>query len=187
MMPAPFATTPSAAAAHKLNSTLQTLARFRSRPAALFRGYTALVSRNLPFTAMQFPIFERLKHGVKQRRVAAGTWTGSLREHALVTAGSAGIAGSVSAVLTTPIDVVKTRVMLDAGEGGGGTGARRESAVQVVRGIVAEKGVRGLWRGGALRGVWTMVGSGLYLGVYDFGRVYLAKRRGVDVSDQDFF
>lgn len=131
---------------------------------------------------MQFPIFERLKVEIKDRRLAAGTWKGSLREHAIVTAGSAGAAGSIAAVVTTPIDVVKTRVMLGAGEGRG-----RESAVQVVRGIVAENGVRGLWKGGTLRGVWTMLGSGLYLGVYDFGRVYLAKRRGVDASDQEFF
>ena len=100
-----------------------------------------------------------------------------------MTAGSAGTAGAFAAVVTTPVDVVKTRVMLDAG----GDGKGRESAAQVVKGLVKEHGVKGLWRGGALRGVWTMLGSGLYLGVYDFGRVYLAKRRGADVADQDFF
>jgi len=43
--------------------------------------------------------------------------------------------------------------------------------------IVREKGWTGLFRGGALRAVWTMLGSGLYLGVYEGGRQYLENRR----------
>ena len=78
----------------------------------------------------------------------------------------------MAAVVTTPVDVVKTRVMLRAGEEG-----RRGSGWAVEREVWAKEGVRGLWRGGALRGVWTAVGSGLYLGVYEVGRVWLGERR----------
>ena len=53
------------------------------------------------------------------------------------------------------------------------------------REIVAERGVKGLWRGGALRAVWTFVGAGLYLGAYETGRVYLASRRGDEISEED--
>ena len=63
----------------------------------------------------------------------------------------------------------------------------RKSAIAIGREIVAEKGVKGLWRGGALRGVWTMLGSGLYLGVYESGRIYLAGRRGENVKEEDLF
>ncbi len=31
--------------------------------------------------------------------------------------------------------------------------------------------------GGAVRGTWTALGSGLYLGVYDSGRHFLGNRR----------
>jgi len=63
----------------------------------------------------------------------------------------------------------------------------RKSAIAIGREIVAEKGVKGLWWGGVLRGVWTMLGSGLYLGVYESGRIYLAGRRGENVKEEDLF
>lgn len=203
------------------NATLQTLARFRSNPLALWRGYTALAGRNLPFTALQFPMFERLKEYIKARRDAQGVRTGTILEGGLITAVSAGSAGAVAAVITTPVDVVKTRIMLAAAEGAaedqksssssskgspkGGVASSLKSgteglknavgnvtkpvtkkgSIQIGREIMAEHGVKGLFRGGALRAVWTMLGSGLYLGVYESGRVYLASRRGEQVNEED--
>lgn len=162
----------------------------------------------MPFTAMQFPLLERLKEAIKQYRDERGLTRGTIVESGCITAFSAGTAGAVAAVITTPIDVVKTRIMLSAGEGSGeakggeGKGAKegiKSAARDLIQGgeggkksswgigkeIVAEKGVRGLWRGGALRAVWTFVGAGLYLGAYETGRVYLASRRGDEVSEED--
>src|SRR5690554_4039075 len=44
----------------KQSPTYQVLQHFK-KPSQLFRGYSALAARNLPFTAMQFPMYERLK------------------------------------------------------------------------------------------------------------------------------
>ncbi|KAG9567321.1 hypothetical protein KCU71_g3122, partial [Aureobasidium melanogenum] len=217
----------------KANATLQTIAKFRSNPLALWRGYTALASRNLPFTALQFPIFERLKQGIKKHREDRGTRTNTLLENGLITAASAGSAGAFAAVVTTPVDVVKTRIMLAAASSAAedqgkdtksksnapvdamgrsvqskGEGVKnalqnskeglkdaiqnvakpvsRKGSIQIAREIIADQGViKGLFRGGALRAVWTLIGSGLYLGVYESGRVYLAQRRGEDIDDED--
>jgi len=199
----------------KANATIQTLTRFRSNPLGLWRGYTALAGRNLPFTALQFPMFERLKEGIRDYKDKRGVRTETLLESGLITATSAGVAGSIAAVITTPIDVVKTRIMLAAanqaakeephsGQKAFGNAVQsggkslvdavghsfkeqptRKSSMQIGRDIVAESGLRGLWRGGALRGVWTMLGSGLYLGVYESGRIYLGKRRGIKVNEDD--
>ena len=206
------------------NATLATLARFRQNPTALWRGYAALAGRNLPFTAMQFPLFERLRAAWKASRDRHGKSSGSLVESAAITALSAGSAGAVAAVLTTPVDVVKTRIMLAAGHESSSKptpasssssssssssasakqnakstplvdalgSAKSSSAASkplgslgVARAIVREQGLKGLWRGGALRGVWTFIGSGLYLGAYEGGRVYLASRRGESVEAED--
>ncbi|KAK5114901.1 hypothetical protein LTR62_002060 [Meristemomyces frigidus] len=201
----------------RVNATLETMKRFRSNPFALWRGYTALASRNLPFTALQFPMFERIKMNIRQYRDDNGTRTNTILESGLITAGSAGTAGSIAAVVTTPVDVVKTRIMLSAAESAaqdqkpmkdavGATTAETlksvkgnvvetaksiakpassKGSMQIAREIVAESGVKGLFRGGTLRAVWTMLGSGLYLGVYESSRIYLAARRGEEFRDDD--
>ena len=123
-----------------------------------------------------------------------------------MTAVSASSAGLVAAIATTPIDVVKTRIMLSAADSdqprdetqkkvlkeleaqGRDAKAEIEKAQQAARGgragglavgreILRAEGLKGLFRGGALRGLWTALGSGLYLGVYESGRTYLEGRR----------
>jgi solute carrier family 25 S-adenosylmethionine transporter 26 len=197
------------------NATVQTLQKFRSNPLALWRGYASLAGRNLPFTAMQFPMFERLKEGIREYRDEKGLTKGTIVESGMITAFSAGSAGAVAAVITTPVDVLKTRIMLSAAEGdqssssasSGKTGSangngknglvdalgesvkkthrNRKGTWQITQEIIQEQGYKGLWRGGALRAVWTFVGAGLYLGAYESGRVYLAARRGEKVDEAE--
>ena len=78
-------------------------------------------------------------------------------------------------MLTTPIDVVKTRIMLSAGSKPSASASA--SALTIGKEIFRSEGIKGLFRGGALRGVWTALGSGLYLGVYESGRNHLEIRR----------
>lgn len=107
------------------------------------------------------------------------------------------MAGSVAAVITTPIDVVKTRIMLSAGEdspqqqqqqqqkqqnqqlppSAPKRDARKPGAWAVGRDIYYQEGIKGLFSGGALRAGWTAIGLGLYLGAYEGGRFYLENRR----------
>ncbi|KAL9020657.1 MAG: hypothetical protein Q9185_002105 [Variospora sp. 1 TL-2023] len=202
--PSPSSTIPNTKV-FDTRATALALSKFRKDPRQLWRGYTALAARNLPFTAMQFPLFELLRAKAYAYREESGARSGTLVETGIVTAFSAGTAGSLAAVITTPIDVVKTRIMLGAGSGGDGekgrgevikgmqvrgkdTKAEIERGQQAARGgraggwavgkeVLRTEGVKGLFRGGALRGAWTALGSGLYLGVYESGRRGLERRR----------
>ncbi|KAL0935843.1 mitochondrial carrier [Colletotrichum truncatum] len=156
----------------------------------LWSGYAALVARNLPFTAIQFPIFEHVRTSVWDSR-SRGRTEGEeqgLLETAVVTGSSAGAAGAFAAWITTPSDVVKTRMMLSAGEGDSSQQSGKTSQAQkgrgsleVTRDVYRQHGVRGLFRGGLLRAVWTALGSGLYLGTYEMSKVWLT--RGKDESE----
>ena len=105
----------------------------------LLTGYTALVARNLPFTALQFPMFEALRRRIwesrdrranatqtvkdgaggaagGERRVGQGAMVRGLLETGYVNGVSAALSGAMAAVVTSPADTVKTRMMLFAGE-----------------------------------------------------------------------
>ncbi|KAE8152285.1 mitochondrial carrier domain-containing protein [Aspergillus avenaceus] len=156
------------------NPTIQVITKFKQTPLNLFNGYTALVARNLPFTAIHFPIFEAVRESLSsfmssEKRVEGHSGSGSILERSAVTGVSAGFAGCVASIVTMPVDVVKTRVMLSAEDQGG-------KVWEVGRAILKQDGVRGLFRGGLVRAGWTAVGMGVYLGIYEWGRAYLEKR-----------
>ncbi|KAI8477091.1 MAG: mitochondrial substrate carrier [Monoraphidium minutum] len=77
----------------------------------------------------------------------AGAGTGEI---VAVQTAAAALAGGCSAVLTTPLDVLKTRLQVS----GGGSGGGREAGSSwggILRELLREEGVRGLWRGLAPR------------------------------------
>ncbi|KAF3081179.1 hypothetical protein TWF569_009398 [Orbilia oligospora] len=141
-------------------------------PKGLFRGYTALVSRNLPFTAMQFPLYEEIRRKIYKRKKIAHP---SLIQVGIITAISAGSAGSFAAAITTPLDVIKTRMMLLKDGGKSGSAGIFETAKMIVR----TEGPKAIWKGGLLRAVWTFLGSGLYLGTFESSKIYLSRRREI--------
>ncbi|KAI5459813.1 putative mitochondrial carrier protein [Mariannaea sp. PMI_226] len=151
----------------------------------LFTGYSALAARNLPFTALQFPIFEHVRARIWESRTAAGRDISrrSLVETGLINGCSAGGAGALAAFITTPSDVVKTRMMLSAGsqeynQASAEIQGRQanKSAWVVAREVYVERGAWGFFRGAALRSGWTMLGSGLYLGTYEMAKEWLNRR-----------
>lgn len=69
-----------------------------------YRGFLPTVAREIPFTCIQFPLYEYLKskYGMYKRAPVEPF------EAALM--GS--VAGGIGAAITTPLDVCKTRIML---------------------------------------------------------------------------
>jgi solute carrier family 25 S-adenosylmethionine transporter 26 len=71
----------------------------------LYRGFSMTIFREIPFASIQFPLYERLKVYIAQLKGI---------EHATVfDAGICGmVAGGTAAAVTTPLDVMKTRIMV---------------------------------------------------------------------------
>ncbi|OJD27163.1 hypothetical protein ACJ73_01449 [Blastomyces percursus] len=142
----------------------------------LYRGTAITIAREIPFTALQFTMWETMKDAYASR--ASGT-----DPHTVVGSGSTGvgagpsalfgsIAGAVAAGLTTPLDVVKTRVML-ARRGGSDHIRVRD----VVRGIMEEEGFGAFWRGVGPRVAWIGIGGAVFLGSYQFTSNMLQMRQ----------
>ncbi|KAL9948945.1 S-adenosylmethionine transporter [Verticillium nonalfalfae] len=135
----------------------------------LYRGWGITVMREVPFTIIQFPLWERLKawgRARRQRAAAAAAAGGNASDLAAVADvgavesalyGSA--AGAVAAGLTTPLDVLKTRVMLSE---------QKVRVADVLRSVWREEGWKAFFAGTVPRITWISIGGAIFLGSYQF-------------------
>lgn len=149
-----------------------------------YRGFGSTVAREIPFTCLQFPLYERLKLFLARRR----TPTGLVADlPALEAAACGSLAGGVAAGLTTPLDVAKTRIMLSnkatppppAQAGGTATAPTTSSTSSfrvVLRQIYLEEGLGALFAGVVPRVIWISAGGAVFLGVYEWSKKALQGR-----------
>ncbi|XP_055542848.1 S-adenosylmethionine mitochondrial carrier protein homolog isoform X2 [Wyeomyia smithii] len=120
----------------------------------LYRGFGTTIMREVPFSFIQFPLWEYFK-----LNWSAVTGT-SLTPLSVAVCGA--IAGGIAAGLTTPLDVAKTRIML-ADE----HTANRSSVSTILRGILRERGIKGMFAGFVPRVLWITLGGAFFFGFYD--------------------
>lgn len=124
----------------------------------LYRGYLTTLSREIPFSFIQFPLWEYLKATWRDSQGhPLDPWQGAV---------CGACAGAVAAALTTPLDVAKTRVMLAKS---GDMEVKTTVASLLVR-IGKEEGFRGLFSGFVPRVCWIGLGGFVFLGAYEQGR-----------------
>ncbi|RDB14702.1 putative mitochondrial carrier protein PET8 [Hypsizygus marmoreus] len=123
-----------------------------------YRGFGSTIMREIPFTSLQFPLYEMLKAqlSVKLQRKP-------LYAHEAAVCGS--VAGAVAAALTTPLDVLKTRVMLDLRDP---TKEKVPSLPRRLQQIYHTEGPRALFAGVVPRTLWISAGGAVFLGVYEW-------------------
>ncbi|KAK4118700.1 mitochondrial carrier [Parathielavia appendiculata] len=140
----------------------------------LYRGWGITVMREVPFTILQFPLWEALKAWGRERRVQTGrglfgdVGDGFGEVSAAESALYGSISGGLAAGVTTPLDVLKTRIMLSA---------RRESMGKMVRTILKENGIRPFFAGIGPRVMWISIGGAIFLGSYQWAVNTLEKQR----------
>jgi solute carrier family 25 S-adenosylmethionine transporter 26 len=117
----------------------------------LYRGWSITIMREVPFTVIQFPLWEAMK---EYRRRTSGHESISAIDSALF--GS--VSGAIAAGITTPLDVLKTRLML----------AKQKTAmIPMLRQILRENGPRAFFAGIGPRVLWISIGGAVFLGSYE--------------------
>ncbi|PBP17089.1 hypothetical protein BUE80_DR012028 [Diplocarpon rosae] len=106
----------------------------------LYKGASACLLRDVPFSAIYFPTYNHLK-----RDYFGESPTKSLGILQLLTAGA--IAGMPAAYLTTPCDVIKTRLQVEARKGESSYTSLRQCAQTVFK----EEGFKAFFKGGPAR------------------------------------
>lgn len=132
----------------------------------LYKGYSATLLRNLPAGVLSYSSFEYLKLAVMKK-----TDKNYLEPFQSVICGA--LAGAISASLTTPLDVVKTRLMTQAhGEAVGKVATVMYGGVSdMVREILREEGWIGLTSGMGPRVVHSACFSALGYFAFETARV----------------
>ncbi|TMW98151.1 hypothetical protein EJD97_004436 [Solanum chilense] len=129
----------------------------------LYAGYGSFLLRDLPFDAIQFCIYEQLRIGYK---LAAKRELND-PENAVIGA----FAGALTGAITTPLDVIKTRLMTQ------GSATQYKGIVDCVKTIVAEEGPPALLKGIGPRVLWIGIGGSIFFGVLERTKRYLAQNR----------
>jgi len=124
--------------------------------AGLYRGYLTTVMREIPFSLIQFPLWEALKGKVAESRGVEQPkpWESSL-------CGS--LAGGFAAAVTTPLDVAKTRIMLAKA----GSDEASLGTIGMLKNVAATSGLKGLFSGVGPRVTWISIGGAVFFGVYE--------------------
>lgn len=123
--------------------------------ATFFKSYRTTLVMNVPFTAIHFATYESCKKLLSLEE----------DESLAVQLPAGGVAGGVSAALTTPLDVVKTRLQLE-----GVNSATRYGTTAVgpmLRQIVREEGKRALWSGLKPRCLFHIPAAAICWGTYE--------------------
>ncbi len=102
----------------------------------LFRGFFCTLMRDLPFALVQYPLFEALKP-------TFGAFTAAFT------------AGFVAGAVTTPLDWIKTRIVLFG---------RDFSLIQSIR----KEGISAMFCGMKERVIWISFGACIFLGTFSF-------------------
>eukprot|EP00897_Mesotaenium_endlicherianum_P001695 jgi/Mesen1/1553/ME000134S00674 len=125
----------------------------------LYSGFLSTLARDVPFAGLQIMFYELIKQGVHWSHVrwgiggVSGGWKHEFSSPEELAMG--GTAGGIAAALTTPLDVIKTRLQIQGagGDYGGWSDALRK--------ILREEGYRGLLKGWVPRVLWFVPASAL--------------------------
>ena len=115
--------------------------------AGLYVGFSALICRELPFDGIQmifyrvFSSFELLKYSIGPFSIAGG------------------LAGGFTAFVTTPIDVVKTKIMSDS--------EKFRTVPQTIRIVLESEGIFGFWKGWKIRVMMITIGGWIFFGMFN--------------------
>ncbi|XP_014802254.1 PREDICTED: S-adenosylmethionine mitochondrial carrier protein isoform X3 [Calidris pugnax] len=127
----------------------------------LYRGYKSTVLREIPFSLVQFPLWESLKDlwSWKQGHVV-DSWQSAV---------CGAFAGGFAAAVTTPLDVAKTRIMLAKA----GSSNARGNVLAALGSIWRTQGLSGLFAGVVPRMAAISLGGFIFLGTYEKTRQLL--------------
>lgn len=133
----------------------------------VYRGYGITIMRDIPFSMIQYPLWEFLK-AIKLR-------TTKTEPSVFLSACFGSISGAVASAVTTPLDVAKTRIQLLNVETNEENIRNSRNPFTIWKQLYKENGIQGVFGGFVPRVLWTTIGGFIWFGVYSLV-IYLLKQ-----------
>eukprot|EP00747_Dinoflagellata_sp_TGD_P170521 gnl/TRDRNA2_/TRDRNA2_202299_c0_seq1.p1 gnl/TRDRNA2_/TRDRNA2_202299_c0~~gnl/TRDRNA2_/TRDRNA2_202299_c0_seq1.p1 ORF type:complete len:272 (+),score=23.11 gnl/TRDRNA2_/TRDRNA2_202299_c0_seq1:96-911(+) len=124
-----------------------------------YAGFGATVGREVPFALIQMPLFESLKRASHDSGLSVSPGIDGMM------CGS--ISGMVAGAATTPLDAIKTQIMLTEQH------SERPGLGVALLNAHRKGGLRDLFRGVLPRTVYCGIGGALWLGAFEMSKSYL--------------
>jgi len=163
----------------------------------LWNGYTATLLRDVPFSALYWPMYEQCK-------ATMNLYT-SNRDSFLVNFGSGAIAGSVASTVTLPFDVIKTIKMIEMGEKDimgvkpgtsraypvpankrvSSLSGRSRGNMTIAKELVREQGAKGLFAGLIPRLLKVAPACAIMISSYEFCKAFFRQQNSERDRDRE--
>lgn len=128
----------------------------------LWNGYTATLLRDVPFSALYWPLYEFSKSQLRFRFT---------NNRFLESFMSGAIAGTVASTITLPMDVIKTARQIEMGDKDL-MGGKQKSNLTMVREIVERRGVKGLFAGLSPRILKVAPACAIMISSYEYCKTF---------------
>ena len=130
----------------------------------LWKGYTATLLRDVPFSAIYWGVYETLRP--KEFNFQQNFISGA-------------VSGTIASTITLPMDVIKTRLQIELGEKlvkGNGKNNNTLKSISIAKEIVKSDGVKGLFAGLTPRLVKVAPACAIMITSYEYCKLYFALR-----------
>lgn len=131
----------------------------------IYRGYGITIMRDIPFSMIQYPLWELLKAVTTPKLTP--NWK------LFVEACDGSVAGAIASAITTPLDVAKTRIQLADSEQNPDYKHSHTNPLRILRSLYRQKGIPGIFSGFVPRVIWTTIGGFIWFGTYSLVKYIL--------------
>ncbi|XP_072978798.1 uncharacterized protein [Typha angustifolia] len=146
-------------------------------PKGLYAGYWSTLARDVPFAGLMVTVYEALKdlseYGKQRYRLNREFHLNSSIEGLLL----GGLAGGFSAYVTTPLDVIKTRLQVQ------GSTIRYDGWLDALRKIWAAEGLNGMFKGSVPRIIWYVPASAVTFMAVEFLRDHFNEKLNTEIRE----
>lgn len=130
----------------------------------MYAGYGAFLLRDLPFDAVEFLAYEQMK--LSYQKMVGGR---DLRGEEVAAIGA--LAGAITGTVTTPLDVIKTRLMVQ------GSANQYKGILDCAATIVKEEGPSALMKGVSARVGWITLGGCVFFTCLEKSKEFYAPKK----------